>query len=175
MMVMGDELAKSHDGNNNWYGHDTPMAHMQWDGERDEAKAGLLRFMGELIAFRVACPLLGHSRGALCGGTRRRWQVRGDSVGFPADPAVNGAPHHAPGGLPTLAPCTGAETQQRAKRAVNSAAAVPEMPRPLAERPSGASGSRGPLTPWCWSSASGAAGSVLPWTQPTCAPRCRGC
>ena len=59
MMVMGDELAKSHDGNNNWYGHDTPMAHMQWDGERDEAKAGLLRFMGELIAFRVACPLLG--------------------------------------------------------------------------------------------------------------------
>jgi isoamylase len=61
MMVMGDELAKTHDGNNNWYGHDTGMAHVQWDAQHDDAKAGLLRFMSELINWRVECPLLGRA------------------------------------------------------------------------------------------------------------------
>ena len=60
MIVMGDELAKSHGGNNNWYGHDTPMAHLQWNDSRPEV-AGLLRFASELIHFRRACPLLGRA------------------------------------------------------------------------------------------------------------------
>lgn len=58
MIVMGDEVAKSHGGNNNWYGHDNPMSWMQWD-EADPAKQALLRFTSELIKFRKSSPLLG--------------------------------------------------------------------------------------------------------------------
>jgi pullulanase/glycogen debranching enzyme len=61
MMVMGDELAKSHGGNNNWYGHDNAMSHMQWDVDRDEGKAALLHFMSELVRWRVQHPLLGRA------------------------------------------------------------------------------------------------------------------
>ncbi|GIL56414.1 hypothetical protein Vafri_11724 [Volvox africanus] len=58
MIVSGDEVGKSHGGNNNWYGHDTAMAHLQWsEGEpqRDE----LLRFTSELIKFRRSHSALG--------------------------------------------------------------------------------------------------------------------
>lgn len=39
MIVMGDEFAKSHSGNNNWYGHDNGMAHMQWPAEGTDGAA----------------------------------------------------------------------------------------------------------------------------------------
>lgn len=36
MVVMGDELLQTHWGNNNWYGHDTRLAHMHWSGPEGE-------------------------------------------------------------------------------------------------------------------------------------------
>ncbi|GFR40449.1 hypothetical protein Agub_g977 [Astrephomene gubernaculifera] len=83
MIVSGDEVAKSHGGNNNWYGHDTPTAHLQWlpleqqqaalqqqQGQLEGAApppaaataspaAALLRFTSQLIAFRKEHPALG--------------------------------------------------------------------------------------------------------------------
>eukprot|EP00878_Enallax_costatus_P007157 GHUV01007501.1.p1 GENE.GHUV01007501.1~~GHUV01007501.1.p1 ORF type:complete len:653 (+),score=139.42 GHUV01007501.1:404-2362(+) len=58
MIVMGDEVAISHHGNNNWYGHDTELSHMHWPSQGDERRQGLLRFTSELIRFRKSCPLL---------------------------------------------------------------------------------------------------------------------
>ncbi|KAG2441403.1 hypothetical protein HYH02_009991 [Chlamydomonas schloesseri] len=58
MIVSGDEIIKSHGGNNNWYGHDTPMAHLQWP-RGDADKEAMLRFCSELIAFRKSHPALG--------------------------------------------------------------------------------------------------------------------
>ncbi|KAF8065538.1 ISA3 [Scenedesmus sp. PABB004] len=58
MMVMGDEVAITHHGNNNWYGHDTELSHMHWPGEDDERRTALLRFTSELIKFRRSCPML---------------------------------------------------------------------------------------------------------------------
>jgi pullulanase/glycogen debranching enzyme len=70
----GDEVAVSHQGNNNWYGHDSSLSHMSWpSGEggsngtgnssggggasilNDGAKQALLRFTSELIRFRRGC------------------------------------------------------------------------------------------------------------------------
>eukprot|EP00775_Hariotina_reticulata_P012445 gene12445-12582_t len=59
MMVMGDEIAVTHHGNNNWYGHDTELSHMHWPSPKDERRQALLRFTSELIKFRKSCPLLG--------------------------------------------------------------------------------------------------------------------
>lgn len=53
----GDEVGKSHGGNNNWYGHDGPMAHLQW-AEEDEGRNALLRFCSELIKLRNMHPAL---------------------------------------------------------------------------------------------------------------------
>ncbi|GIL83908.1 hypothetical protein Vretifemale_12634 [Volvox reticuliferus] len=58
MIVSGDEVGKSHDGNNNWYGHDTAMAHLQWT-EGEPQRDALLRFTSELIKFRRSHPALG--------------------------------------------------------------------------------------------------------------------
>lgn len=57
MIVMGDEMAKTHWGNNNWYGHDTKLSHLQWDLS-DPAKMALLRFTSELLLFRRTHPSL---------------------------------------------------------------------------------------------------------------------
>ena len=59
----GDELAQTHQGNNNWYGHDSrDLGWMHWDSAAadpaTDARAGLLRFASELVRFRRACPLL---------------------------------------------------------------------------------------------------------------------
>lgn len=55
----GDEIAQTHYGNNNWYGHDDRIGHVHWDAlEADPARGALLRFASELIKFRRACPLL---------------------------------------------------------------------------------------------------------------------
>jgi isoamylase len=40
MVVMGDELLQTHWGNNNWYGHDTRLAHMHWSGPLVEGGGG---------------------------------------------------------------------------------------------------------------------------------------
>lgn len=60
MMVMGDELAWTHYGNNNWYGHDNKMTQLQW-AQGDEEKQGLRRFVSELIKFRRSHPALGRA------------------------------------------------------------------------------------------------------------------
>ncbi|GBF96584.1 isoamylase-type starch debranching enzyme [Raphidocelis subcapitata] len=61
MIVMGDEIAQTHYGNNNWYGHDNGISHMHWDTADQPERAALLRFASELIRFRRACPLLRRS------------------------------------------------------------------------------------------------------------------
>ncbi|EFJ47823.1 hypothetical protein VOLCADRAFT_117715 [Volvox carteri f. nagariensis] len=58
MIVSGDEVGKTHGGNNNWYGHDNAMAHLQW-AEGEPQRDALLRFTSELIKFRRAHPALG--------------------------------------------------------------------------------------------------------------------
>uniref|UniRef100_A0A383WPZ9 isoamylase n=1 Tax=Tetradesmus obliquus TaxID=3088 RepID=A0A383WPZ9_TETOB len=58
MVVMGDEIAVTHHGNNNWYGHDTELSHMHWPSHKDDRRQGLLRFASELIKFRRSCKVL---------------------------------------------------------------------------------------------------------------------
>eukprot|EP00879_Flechtneria_rotunda_P016955 GHRR01017751.1.p1 GENE.GHRR01017751.1~~GHRR01017751.1.p1 ORF type:complete len:654 (+),score=196.97 GHRR01017751.1:803-2764(+) len=58
MMVMGDEVAVTHYGNNNWYGHDTDLSHMHWPDAKDDRRQSLLRFTSEVIKFRKSCPML---------------------------------------------------------------------------------------------------------------------
>ena len=53
----GDESGLTHNGNNNWYGHDQPWAQMQW--QLGEAEEGLLRFTRELMQLRRQHPALG--------------------------------------------------------------------------------------------------------------------
>ncbi|MEW5299319.1 MAG: hypothetical protein WDW36_002345 [Sanguina aurantia] len=60
MIVMGDESQSTHQGNNNFYGHDNHLSHMKWDFDED-AKA-MYRFTSELIAFRKSHPSLGRDR-----------------------------------------------------------------------------------------------------------------
>jgi pullulanase/glycogen debranching enzyme len=54
----GDEIAITHHGNNNWYGHDTELSHMHWPSHKDDRRQGLLRFTSELIKFRRTCKVL---------------------------------------------------------------------------------------------------------------------
>ncbi len=52
-------MAKSHGGNNNWYGHDNAMSHLQWKDEgQDPERDALLRFTSEMIAFHNTHPAL---------------------------------------------------------------------------------------------------------------------
>ena len=63
MIVMGDELASTHNGNNNWYGHDNKMTQMDWSKlslePEQSPQAGFYRFMSGLINFRKSHPALG--------------------------------------------------------------------------------------------------------------------
>ncbi|KAG1680932.1 hypothetical protein FOA52_009891 [Chlamydomonas sp. UWO 241] len=61
MMVMGDEIQKTHGGNNNWYGHDSKMTQMDWSTLEDPTspQAGFHRFCSELLKFRSGHPALG--------------------------------------------------------------------------------------------------------------------
>jgi pullulanase/glycogen debranching enzyme len=54
----GDEIAVTHHGNNNWYGHDTELSHMHWPSHKDDRRQGLLRFTSELIKFRRTAKVL---------------------------------------------------------------------------------------------------------------------
>jgi len=61
MFVMGDEMGKTHGGNNNWYGHDHKMTALNWAplSQEDSEQSNLFRFTKELIAFRRGHPALG--------------------------------------------------------------------------------------------------------------------
>ncbi len=61
MLVSGDEYMSTHDGNNNWYGHDGPLAWFDWSdgGAASEAGAAFTRYVSGLAALRRAHPLLG--------------------------------------------------------------------------------------------------------------------
>ena len=63
MIVMGDELSSTHNGNNNWYGHDNKMTRLDWSSISLDAEtspqAGFYRFLSGLINFRKAHPALG--------------------------------------------------------------------------------------------------------------------
>lgn len=61
MIVMGDELAVTHNGNNNWYGFDNKMTRLDWSPlkQRDSPQAGFHAFMTGIINFRRQHPALG--------------------------------------------------------------------------------------------------------------------
>ncbi|KAL6757880.1 isoamylase, starch debranching enzyme [Haematococcus lacustris] len=57
MMVMGDECMFTHNGNNNWYGHDQPWTHLPW--HLNQQQQDLLRFTSLLVKLRKEHPALG--------------------------------------------------------------------------------------------------------------------
>ena len=60
MLVMGDEVRRSQQGNNNAWCQDNPIGWFDWS--RVETQKGLLRFWQQLIAFRRAQPTIHRSR-----------------------------------------------------------------------------------------------------------------
>lgn len=60
MMLMGDEVRRSQNGNNNAWCQNNPLAWFDWT--QVDAEAGLLRFWQEIIAFRKANPILHRNR-----------------------------------------------------------------------------------------------------------------
>lgn len=61
MILAGDEYGHSCGGNNNWYGHDSPMTWFRWDKAENGQGADLYRFVSELIKLRKEHPTLGRS------------------------------------------------------------------------------------------------------------------
>ncbi|MGB3278432.1 MAG: glycogen debranching protein GlgX [Pseudorhodobacter sp.] len=58
MLLAGDEMGNSQDGNNNAYAQDNPTGWVTWDGADDE----LIRFTTQMIALRRHHPLLRQKR-----------------------------------------------------------------------------------------------------------------
>jgi len=56
MILAGDEVGRSQAGNNNAYCHDSPLTWFDWS--LVESNTGLLRFVRDCIAFRMAHPVL---------------------------------------------------------------------------------------------------------------------
>ncbi len=56
MILMGDEMGRTQNGNNNTYCHDNQLNWQDWT--LVEKNAGLVRFVSNLIAFREAHPIL---------------------------------------------------------------------------------------------------------------------
>lgn len=56
MLLAGDEVARTQQGNNNAYCHDSPLSWFDWTRVDDNAE--LLRFARRCIAFRAAHPVL---------------------------------------------------------------------------------------------------------------------
>ncbi len=56
MLLMGDEMGRSQQGNNNPYCHDGPVGWVDW--RLCDTNADLLRFARQLVALRRACPVL---------------------------------------------------------------------------------------------------------------------
>ncbi|WP_308917821.1 glycogen debranching protein GlgX [Jannaschia sp. LMIT008] len=61
MILAGDELGRSQNGNNNAYCQDNEISWLDWDGLGDEA-AGLARFARRCIALRQAFPMMRRAR-----------------------------------------------------------------------------------------------------------------
>ncbi|KDD74857.1 hypothetical protein H632_c1029p0 [Helicosporidium sp. ATCC 50920] len=62
MVLAGDEYGQTREGNNNWYGHDGPLTHYDWDAlRRGQAgeDGGWFRFYRGLLRMRAEHPLLG--------------------------------------------------------------------------------------------------------------------
>ncbi|MGW4401143.1 glycogen debranching protein GlgX [Amycolatopsis nivea] len=68
MLLAGDEIGRTQQGNNNAYCHDSEISWLDWRGLA--ANADLLRFVKRAIAFRHAHPVL-----------RRRWHITGHANG----------------------------------------------------------------------------------------------
>ena len=63
MIVSGDECLLSHQGNNNWYGHDSAaLAHFDWEQAERGGPDGFRRFMSGLAELRRTHPALGRTR-----------------------------------------------------------------------------------------------------------------
>ena len=71
MILAGDEYAQTRHGNNNWYGHDSPLTWFDWDGLEGAREDGWFRFYSGLIKFRRESPLLG--RGSFMGPEDVTW------------------------------------------------------------------------------------------------------
>ena len=56
MILAGDEIGRTQQGNNNAYCQDNDISWVDW--RMAESNAGLLRFFQHMIAFRKRCPLL---------------------------------------------------------------------------------------------------------------------
>jgi glycogen operon protein len=65
MILAGDEIARTQQGNNNAYCQDNEVSWLDW--RMTESHAGLLRFFQQMIAFRKRCPLLRRDSFALHG------------------------------------------------------------------------------------------------------------
>jgi isoamylase len=61
MLLAGDEIGRTQQGNNNAYCQDNELSWVDW-GERAERSEALLAFLRRLIAFRKAHPILRHMR-----------------------------------------------------------------------------------------------------------------
>ncbi len=67
MMLSGDEIGRTQQGNNNAYCQDNEISWLNWDLARENAD--LLRFFQLMIAFRKRCPMLRRDTFALDGET----------------------------------------------------------------------------------------------------------
>jgi isoamylase len=67
MLLAGDEMGRTQQGNNNAYCQDNNVSWMNWDLATENA--GLVRFFQLLIAFRKRCPMLRRDTFALDAGT----------------------------------------------------------------------------------------------------------
>ena len=67
MLLAGDEMGRTQQGNNNAYCQDNDVSWVNW--EMAESNAGLLRFVQLMIAFRKRCPMLRRETFALDGAT----------------------------------------------------------------------------------------------------------
>ncbi len=68
MMLMGDEVRRTQQGNNNAYGHDSPLSWFDWEDLEESAEN--LRFVRELLRFHNNTEIL-HASVYLPQGTRR--------------------------------------------------------------------------------------------------------
>lgn len=69
MLLMGDEIARTQEGNNNTYCQDNQLSWMRWD-EENEYSQSLLKFTKKLIAFRNQHPVF-HRRRFFAGAPDR--------------------------------------------------------------------------------------------------------
>jgi glycogen operon protein len=94
MMLMGDEVGHSQQGNNNAYCQDNELSWLDWESisERDQA---FLDYMAGLIRLRERCPLLRqpgflHGEPAMADGTKDVTWLRPDGEEMTEDDWING-------------------------------------------------------------------------------------